>query len=59
MPDLSPPPLQWGAEALWQQLMPLLPGLSVEVVHSTRSTNTTLLERARAVPDTSDRKSVV
>ena len=53
MPDLSPPPLQWGAEALWQQLMPLLPGLSVEVVHSTRSTNTTLLERARAVPDTS------
>ena len=53
MPDQSPLPLQWGAEALWQQLMPLLPGLSVEVVHTTRSTNTTLLERARAVPDTS------
>jgi len=53
MPELSPLPLQWGAEALWQQLMPLLPGLSVEVVHTTRSTNTTLLERARAVPDTS------
>jgi BirA family transcriptional regulator, biotin operon repressor / biotin---[acetyl-CoA-carboxylase] ligase len=32
---------------------PLLPGLSVEVVHSARSTNTTLLERARAVPNTS------
>lgn len=45
--------MHWGAEALWQQLVPLLPGLSVEVVHSTRSTNTTLLERARAAPDTS------
>jgi BirA family transcriptional regulator, biotin operon repressor / biotin---[acetyl-CoA-carboxylase] ligase len=45
------PPLQWGAEALWHRLQPLLPGLSVEVVHSTRSTNTELLERARAVPD--------
>jgi BirA family biotin operon repressor/biotin-[acetyl-CoA-carboxylase] ligase len=53
MPELSPQPLQWGAEALWQQLVPLLPGLSVEVVHTIRSTNTALLERARAVPDTS------
>jgi BirA family biotin operon repressor/biotin-[acetyl-CoA-carboxylase] ligase len=38
---------QWGAEALWQQLEPLLPGLSVEVVARTDSTNTQLLERAR------------
>jgi len=53
MSDLTPQPLQWGAEALWQQLVPLLPGLSVEVVHTIRSTNTALLERARAVPDTS------
>jgi len=52
MPEPAPIPLHWGAEALWQQLVPLLPGLSVEVVHSTRSTNTALLERARAVPDT-------
>lgn len=44
--------IQWGAEALWEQLVPLLPGLSVEVVHRTLSTNTTLLERARATPDT-------
>ena len=29
MPDA---PMHWGAEALWQQLLPLLPGLSVEVV---------------------------
>jgi BirA family biotin operon repressor/biotin-[acetyl-CoA-carboxylase] ligase len=40
-------PLQWSAESLWQQLEPLLPGLSVEVVARTDSTNTQLLERAR------------
>ncbi len=45
------PTIQWGAEALWQQLVPELPGLSVEVVRSTMSTNTALLNRARAVPD--------
>ncbi len=36
------------AETLWQQLEPLLPGLSVEVLPRCASTNTTLLERARA-----------
>jgi BirA family biotin operon repressor/biotin-[acetyl-CoA-carboxylase] ligase len=40
-------PLHWGAEALWQQLEPLLPGISVEVVARLESTNTRLLERAR------------
>ena len=39
-------PLQWGAETLWLQLEPLLPGLSVEVVARSTSTNTALLERA-------------
>lgn len=39
---------QWQAEALWRQLQPLLPGLSVEVVAHVDSTNTRLLERARA-----------
>ena len=43
--------LHWGAEALWQQLEPLLPGLSVEVIHSTISTNTALLDRARVVQE--------
>ena len=38
----------WNAEALWQRLQPLLPGLSVEVVAHADSTNTRLLERARA-----------
>lgn len=49
-PDLALPaasPQHWGAEALWQQLEPLLPGLSVEVVARISSTNTALLERAR------------
>ncbi|MBA4176703.1 MAG: biotin--[acetyl-CoA-carboxylase] ligase [Leptothrix sp. (in: Bacteria)] len=39
--------LQWNAEALWQQLQPLLPGLSVEVLARTDSTNSVLLHRAR------------
>lgn len=39
--------LHWGAEALWEALSPLLPGLSVEVVARVESTNTRLLERAR------------
>ena len=49
-----PSSLHWGAEALWEQLGPLLPGLSVEVVPRALSTNTTLLERARATPDPRD-----
>ena len=39
--------LHWRAEALWQQLEPYLPGLSVEVLARAESTNTLLLERAR------------
>jgi BirA family biotin operon repressor/biotin-[acetyl-CoA-carboxylase] ligase len=40
--------LRWDAESLWQALEPLLPGLSVEVLARVESTNTRLLERARA-----------
>ncbi len=47
-------PLRWGAEALWEQLTPQLPGLSVEVVARIASTNSALLERARIVVPTSD-----
>ena len=39
--------LFWNAEALWQQLDPHLPGISIEVVARVESTNTLLLERAR------------
>jgi len=41
--------LHWGAEALWQRLEPLLPGIAVEVLARSESTNTVLLERARAM----------
>jgi BirA family transcriptional regulator, biotin operon repressor / biotin---[acetyl-CoA-carboxylase] ligase len=41
------PHARWSAEALWQQLEPLLPGLSVEVLARIESTNTELLSRAR------------
>jgi BirA family biotin operon repressor/biotin-[acetyl-CoA-carboxylase] ligase len=41
--------LHWGADALWQRLEPLLPGLGVEVLARAESTNTLLLERARAM----------
>jgi BirA family biotin operon repressor/biotin-[acetyl-CoA-carboxylase] ligase len=37
----------WGAEALWQDLEPLLPGLSIEVLARVESTNATLIERVR------------
>ena len=47
----------WRTDALLQQLLPLLPGLSVEVVASIASTNTELLERARrAGPGTGGRR---
>jgi BirA family biotin operon repressor/biotin-[acetyl-CoA-carboxylase] ligase len=39
--------LHWHAESLWQQLEPYLAGLSIEVLASTESTNTLLLDRAR------------
>ncbi len=44
----SKPQLAWGAQALWEELRPLLPGLSVEVQARVDSTNTQLIERARA-----------
>ena len=44
MPDH---PLHWGTMALARQLDPLLPGIGVEVVAHTISTNSALLERAR------------
>jgi len=41
------PHQDWQAEALWQALTPLLPGISIEVLARTASTNTALLERVR------------
>jgi len=45
------PQQQWGARDLWSRLEPLLPGLSVQVVARSASTNTDLLERARIAPN--------
>jgi BirA family transcriptional regulator, biotin operon repressor / biotin---[acetyl-CoA-carboxylase] ligase len=39
---------QWGVEALWQDLEPLLPGMSIEVLARTESTSSALLERVRS-----------
>ena len=44
--------MNWQAESLWLRLVALLPGLSVEVLPSAGSTNTTLLDRARQGADT-------
>jgi BirA family biotin operon repressor/biotin-[acetyl-CoA-carboxylase] ligase len=51
---MQPSHPHWGAEALWQKLEPLLPGLSVEVLARADSTNTVLLERARALAGAPD-----
>lgn len=40
--------LRWPAEALWEAVVPLLPGFTVEVLPSVDSTNTELMRRARA-----------
>lgn len=43
----SPARPHWGAEALWQAMVPLLPGLSIEVVQQLDSTNSELTDRLR------------
>ena len=40
-------PLNWQVDALWQRLSPLLPGIGIEVLARTESTNTVLLDRVR------------
>jgi BirA family biotin operon repressor/biotin-[acetyl-CoA-carboxylase] ligase len=45
---MDAPSTPWGAEQLWLDLRRRLPGLSIEVVAQTASTNTALLDRARA-----------
>src|SRR5690242_17225940 len=51
-PTAHPTVLDWQAPALEARLAPLLPGLGVEVLAESDSTNTLLIERARqAGPD--------
>jgi BirA family biotin operon repressor/biotin-[acetyl-CoA-carboxylase] ligase len=40
--------VRWNAEAVWEQVAPLLPGFTVEVLPQIDSTNTELMRRARA-----------
>lgn len=40
--------VHWPAEAIWEAVEPLLPGFSVEVLPEIASTNTELMQRARA-----------
>ncbi|CAN7706586.1 biotin--[acetyl-CoA-carboxylase] ligase [Acidovorax sp. LjRoot118] len=45
---MTPLSIRWPAEALWEAVVPQLPGFSVEVLPSIDSTNTELMRRARA-----------
>ena len=40
--------IRWPAEAIWEQVAPLLPGFTVEILPQIDSTNTELMRRARA-----------
>ncbi|MDB5751637.1 MAG: birA [Ramlibacter sp.] len=40
--------IRWPAEAIWQQVEPLLPGFTVEVLPELDSTNSELMRRVRA-----------
>jgi BirA family biotin operon repressor/biotin-[acetyl-CoA-carboxylase] ligase len=40
--------LRWNAEALWEAIVPALPGFTVEVLPDIDSTNSELMRRARA-----------
>jgi BirA family biotin operon repressor/biotin-[acetyl-CoA-carboxylase] ligase len=40
--------VRWPAEAVWEQVAPLLPGFTVEVLPEVDSSNTELMRRARA-----------
>ncbi len=40
--------MNWQAEALWEAIVPSLPGFSVEILPALPSTNTELMQRARA-----------
>ena len=40
--------LRWPAESIWEAVSPLLPGFTVEVLPALPSTNTELMQRARA-----------
>ncbi len=52
-PALSP--LRWPAEAIWQAVVPSLPGFTVEVLPEIDSSNTELMRRFKGSPGTPPR----
>lgn len=48
MSAVTPAVIRWPAEALWEAVVPDLPGFTVEVLPTIDSTNTELMRRARA-----------
>ena len=50
LPANGAPIVRWPAEAIWEQISPLLPGFTVEVLPQIDSTNSELMRRARAGP---------
>lgn len=42
------PTIKWPAEAIWEQIVPILPNFTVEVLPEIDSTNTELMRRAKA-----------
>ena len=42
------PPIKWPAETIWEQVAPLLPSFTVEILPEIDSTNTELMRRAKA-----------
>ena len=44
----SAAPIRWPAEAIWEAVVPVLPGFTVEVLPTVDSTNTELMRRFRA-----------
>jgi BirA family transcriptional regulator, biotin operon repressor / biotin---[acetyl-CoA-carboxylase] ligase len=45
---LSPPPIRWPLEAIWEAVSPQLPGFTAEVLPEIDSTNTELLRRFKS-----------
>jgi BirA family transcriptional regulator, biotin operon repressor / biotin---[acetyl-CoA-carboxylase] ligase len=45
---VASPPIKWPAEAIWEQIAPILPNFTVEVLPEIDSTNTELMRRAKA-----------
>ncbi len=48
MSSASPEPMRWPSEAIWEAVVPMLPGFTVEVLPEIDSSNSELMRRCRA-----------